>query len=221
MIRAVVFDMDGVIVDSEAQWKAQEESFFRAAVPAWRAEHHRRIVGLGVEDVYHFMVREFGLQMPLDDYLARCEEVAREVYLHKVVVADGLRELLVDLRRRRIPTAIASSSPRRWINLVLDRFALAPSFDAVVSADDVGGRTKPAPDIYLEAVRRLALAPADCLAVEDSTVGVRAAKAAGLACAALRTPHNADQDLALADFELTAFTGLDGASLAHRGLGDA
>ncbi|NNN07384.1 MAG: HAD-IA family hydrolase [Elusimicrobia bacterium] len=216
MISAVVFDMDGVIVDSEAQWKAQEESFFRAAVPAWRAEHHERIVGLGVEDVYHFLVREFGLKMPLADYLARCEEVAREVYLHKVVVADGFRELLADLRRRKIPTAIASSSPRRWINLVMDRFALAPHFDAVVSADDVGGRTKPAPDIYLEAVRRLSRTPAECLAIEDSAVGVRAAKAAGLICAALRTSHNADQDLRLADLELAGFAGQDYPSLDAR-----
>lgn len=213
MITAVVFDMDGVIVDSEAQWKAQEETFFRAAVPAWRAEHHERIVGLGVEDVYHFLVREFGLKMPLADYLARSEEVAREVYLKKVAIADGLRALVADLRRRKVPTAIASSSPRRWIDLVVNRFALAPHFDAIVSSDDVGGRTKPAPDIYLEAVRRIARAPAECLAIEDSNVGVRAAKAAGLVCAALRTPHNTDQDLKLADFELTGFTGLDFARL--------
>jgi len=213
VITAVVFDMDGVIVDSEAQWKAQEETFFRAAVPAWRAEHHERIVGLGVEDVYHFLVREFGLKMPLADYLARSEEVAREVYLKKVAIADGLRALVADLRRRKVPTAIASSSPRRWIDLVVNRFALAPHFDAIVSSDDVGGRTKPAPDIYLEAVRRIARAPAECLAIEDSNVGVRAAKAAGLVCAALRTPHNTDQDLKLADFELTGFTGLDFARL--------
>jgi len=213
VITAVVFDMDGVIVDSEAQWKAQEETFFRAAVPAWRAEHHERIVGLGVEDVYHFLVREFGLKMPLADYLARSEEVAREVYLKKVAIADGLRALVADLRRRKVPTAIASSLPRRWIDLVVNRFALAPHFDAIVSSDDVGGRTKPAPDIYLEAVRRIARAPAECLAIEDSNVGVRAAKAAGLVCAALRTPHNTDQDLKLADFELTGFTGLDFARL--------
>jgi HAD superfamily hydrolase (TIGR01509 family) len=216
MIAAVVFDMDGVIVDSEAQWKAQEETFFRAAVPAWRAEHHERIVGLGVEDVYRFLVREFGLKMPLADYLARSEEVAREVYLRKVVIADGFRELLADLRRRKIPTAIASSSPRRWIDLVVHRFALAPHFDAVVSADDAGGKTKPAPDIYLEAVRRIARAPAECLAIEDSNVGVRAAKAAGLVCAALRTPHNEDQDLTRADFEITSFTGLDFPRLVAR-----
>lgn len=216
MIQAVVFDMDGVIVDSEVQWKAQEENFFRAAVPAWRAEHHERIVGLGVEDVYRLLVREFDLKLPLADYLSRCEEVAREVYLRKVVLADGLRELLADLRRRNIPTAVASSSPRRWIDFVMGRFSLAPHFNAVVCADDVGGRTKPAPDIYLEAVRRLARAPAECLAIEDSAVGVRAAKTAGLLCAALRTSHNADQDLRLADFELASFSSVDGASLIER-----
>ena len=62
-MRAVVFDMDGVIVDSEAQWKALEAEFFRAAVPAWREEHHHKIVGMGVEDVFEFLVREFRLTM--------------------------------------------------------------------------------------------------------------------------------------------------------------
>lgn len=216
MIKAVVFDMDGVIVDSEAQWKAQEHDFFRAAVPAWRAEHHERIVGLGVEDVYHFLVREFALKMPLAEYLDRSEQVARKVYLENVVIAAGFREFLAGLRRRAIAVAVASSSPRRWIDMVVTRFDLASGFDAIVSADDVDGRTKPAPDIYLEAVRRLSRPPADCLAIEDSSVGVKAAKAAGLVCAALRTSHNADQDLRLADFELTGFAGLDFDRLTSR-----
>jgi beta-phosphoglucomutase-like phosphatase (HAD superfamily) len=208
--------MDGVIVDSEAQWKAQEHDFFRAAVPEWRAEHHEKIVGLGVEDVYHFLVREFGLKMGKTEFLDRSEAVARKVYLEKVVVAEGFRPLLSDILRRKVPAAIASSSPRRWIDLVVDRFELGAGFDAIVSADDVGGRTKPAPDIYLEAVRRLRRPAADCLAIEDSSVGVRAAKAAGLVCAALRTASNADQDLKLADFELTGFSGLDFDALAAR-----
>ncbi len=216
MIKAVVFDMDGVIVDSESHWAAQEHDFFRAVIPQWRAEDHERLVGLGVEDVYALLAREFGLKMPKADFLFRADDVARKVYMEKVVVAEGFRELLADVRRRRLATAIASSSPRRWIDLVVGRFHLAPHFEAVVSADDVGGRTKPAPDIYLEAVRRLSRAPSECLAIEDSNVGVRAAKAAGLTCAALRTAHNADQDLSLADFELTGFTGLSAEALVLR-----
>src|ERR1035437_2122460 len=188
-MRAVVFDMDGVIVDSEAQWKALEADFFRATVPAWREEHHEKIVGMGVEDVYEFLVREFDLTLGKTEFLQRSDEVARKVYVQRVAIAEGF-----------IPLALA---------LVVDRFSLSPLLDEIVSADDVGGRTKPLPDIYLEAAARLKIPTVECLAIEDSSIGLLAAKRAGLRTAAFRTSHNAEQDLSLADFELSSFDGLD------------
>lgn len=208
-MRAVVFDMDGVIVDSEAQWKALEHDFFRAAVPAWREEHHKKIVGMGVEDVFEFLVREFGLTMGKTEFLHRSDEVARKVYLERVVIAEGFITLALGLKHKGLRVAIASSSPSRWIALVVDRFSLSPLIDEIVSADDVGGRTKPLPDIYLEAAARLKIPTVECLAIEDSSIGLLAAKRAGLKCASLRTVHNQDQDLTLADFELSSFEGLD------------
>jgi len=208
-MKAIVFDMDGVIVDSEAQWKALEEEFFRSAVPSWREEHHERIVGLGVEDVYYFLVREYGLAMGKVEFLDRSDKVAKKVYLERTECAEGFLDLARGLKHRGIRTAIASSSPERWIKLVVERFALSPLLDAVVSADDVGGRTKPLPDIYLEAAARLGLPTGECLAIEDSAVGVLAAKRAGLKVAAFRTVHNEGQDLSAADFELGSFAGLD------------
>ena len=208
-MRAVVFDMDGVIVDSEAQWKALEAEFFRATVPAWREEHHAKIVGMGVEDVYEFLVREFGLTLGKVEFLHRSDEVARKVYLQQVELAEGFIPLALGLKHRGIRTAIASSSPSRWIALVVDRFSLSPLLDEIVSADDVGGRTKPLPDIYLEAAARLKIPTVECLAIEDSSIGLLAAKRAGLRTAAFRSTHNTDQDLSLADFELSSFDGLD------------
>ncbi len=208
-MRAVVFDMDGVIVDSEAQWKALEREFFRAAVPAWREEHHEKIVGMGVEDVYEFLVREFDLTLGKVEFLHRSDEVARKVYLQKVEIAEGFIPLALGLKHRGIRTAIASSSPARWVALVVDRFSLSPLLDEIVSADDVGGRTKPLPDLYLEAASRLKIPTVECLAIEDSSIGLLAAKRAGLRAAALRTSDNAGQDLSAADFELAGFDGLD------------
>lgn len=208
-MRAVVFDMDGVIVDSEAQWKALEEEFLRAAVPSWRAEHHEKIVGMGVEDVYEFLKREFDLPMGKTEFLERSDEVARKVYLQRVELAEGFIPLALGLKHKGLGVAIASSSPSRWIALVVNRFSLSPLIDEIVSADDVGGRTKPQPDIYLEAAARLKIPTVECLAIEDSSIGLLAAKRAGLRTAALRTTHNTEQDLSLADFELSSFDGLD------------
>jgi HAD superfamily hydrolase (TIGR01509 family) len=171
---------------------------------------------MGVDDLYRHLVETHGLKIPRAEFMDRSDRVARSVYEERVALAPGFLDLLADLDRRGVPAAVASSSPARWIALVLERFALRPRFRAVVSADDAAGRTKPFPDIYLEAVRRLALPPADCLAIEDSAIGLRAAKSAGLRAAALRTPHNAEQDLSGADFELSGFPGLDHARLAAR-----
>ncbi|MFI5361582.1 MAG: HAD family hydrolase [Elusimicrobiota bacterium] len=208
-MRAVVFDMDGVIVDSEAQWKELEAEFFRATVPAWRAEHHEKIVGMGVEDVYDFLVRDFDLAIGKVEFLHLSDEVARKVYVQRVEIAEGFIPLALGLKHKGIRVAIASSSPSRWIAHVVDRFSLSPLLDEIVSADDVGGRTKPLPDIYLEAAARLKIPTVECLAIEDSSIGLLAAKRAGLRTAAFRTTHNAAQDLSLADFELSGFDGLD------------
>lgn len=215
-MRAVVFDMDGVIVDSEAQWKALEQAFYQSALPAWREEYHEQLVGLGVEDVYDLLVREHGLSMGKVEFLDRSDEVARKVYLERVECAEGFLDLARGLKHRRIRTAIASSSPERWIRLVVERFALSPLLDAVVSADDVGGKTKPRPDIYLETAARLDLPTGECLAIEDSSVGLLAAKRAGLKTAGLRTADNAGQDLSAADFELASLSGLDYERLVAR-----
>lgn len=215
-MKAVVFDMDGVIVDSEHHWKDQEAAFFREAVPGWSEAAHERIVGMGVEDVFHHLEKEFDLVMSKHEFIERCDVVARKVYKERVDCADGFLDLARSLKHGGTKTAIASSSPQRWIDLVVDRFALSPLLDTIVSADDVGGKTKPFPDIYLEAASRLGLPTAECLAIEDSAIGVLAAKRAGYKVAAFRTEHNAGQDLSHADFELSGFAGLDPVKLASR-----
>lgn len=215
-MRAVIFDMDGVIVDSEAQWQELEADFFREMLPGWSEAHHERIVGMGVEDVYHHLVDEYELAMGKHEFLGRCDLVAKKVYVERVDCAEGFLDLARGLKHRGIKTAIASSSPERWVRMVIDRFALSPLLDAVVTADDVGGRTKPHPDIYLEAAARLGLPTVECLAIEDSAIGLLAAKRAGCRAAAFRTAHNQRQDLSSADFELAGFSGLDYDKLASR-----
>ena len=208
-MKAVIFDMDGVIVDSEARWKEVEAEFFRARVPGWKEADNDRITGLGVEDLHRFLVAEFDLAMGKVEFLAHCDVSARKVYRDRVDCSEGFLDLARRLQHRGVRTALASSSPERWVKLVVERFELSPLLDAVVSADDVGGKTKPLPDLYLEAASRLNLPPGECLAVEDSAIGLLAAKRAGMRAAAYRTAHNEGQDLSAADFELGSFAGLD------------
>ncbi len=215
-MRAVIFDMDGVIVDSEAQWKELEAKWFRELAPGWTAQHDERAVGLGVEDLHRFFVKEFGIELSKRDFLDHCDLTAKKVYEQRVECSEGFLDLARELKHKGVKTAIASSSPAHWIKMVVDRFALSPLLDAVVSADDVGGRTKPFPDIYLEAAARLAVPTVECLAIEDSAIGALAAKRAGMKVAAFRNGANDGQDLSIADFELGGFSGLSLEKLASR-----
>lgn len=210
--KAVVFDMDGVIVDSELQWQLASFDFFKRRVPLWRDEDNHRIVGLGVEDLYHFLVREYSLSAGKHEFLKECHDLAQLVYTERCTLAQGFRELVAALRVRGLKVGLASSSPRAWIDFVLGRFGL--TFDALACADDVpSGKTKPEPDIYRLCLARLGIEPAEAVAVEDSRFGVTAAKAAGLRCVALRNGANDAQDLSLADAEARGYSELSRALL--------
>lgn len=201
------------MVDSEHQWLLSEGPFLRNLLGRWGIKDHRKAVGLGIPDLYDLLVREYGLRMGKADFLARCETMAQDIYHHKVSLAPGLRKAIRSWRRAGLLLGLASSSPRAWVELVLGRFRLARMFDAVATGDDTPGRTKPAPDLYLLAARRLRARPQACLAVEDSELGVRAAKAAGMVCVGLRSGANDEQDLSQADWQERGFAGL-----GYRGL---
>ena len=207
--------MDGVIVDSEHQWKLAEGEFLRRIAPHWREEDHHKIVGLGVVDLYYWLVREYEIEVPRERFLADCDALAKEIYGNRVSLAEGLAGFIADIKTNRIPLGLASSSPKSWIDMVLDRFGLREDFDAMVNGDETPGRTKPAPDLYLLAAERLAVKPRECLAIEDSLLGVRAAKSAGMTCAGFRNGTNDEQDFSPADFEIRGFQGLSCASLGR------
>jgi 16S rRNA pseudouridine516 synthase len=152
---AVILDMDGVMVDSEYQWMLLEIPFLRSLMGRWGVADQRKVVGLGVVDLHAHLVKKYGLRLRKADFLERCDRIAHEVYQRKVNLAPGLRRFIQDLRRRGVPLGLASSSPQAWVGMVLRRFCLRPAFHVVVTSDDAPGRTKPAPDLYLLAARRL------------------------------------------------------------------
>ena len=207
--------MDGVIVDSEHQWKIVEFPFFRKLLGRWEDADHDRIVGLSVPHLYEFLVKEYGLKGEKTVFLAQCQQQALQVYTDLVSCAPGLLETLDEADAHGVPVAIASSSHHPWIAIVLKRFSLESRFKAVASADDVGGRAKPAPDVYLKAAAMLGVRASDCVAVEDSIIGVAAAKAARCTVG-FRSGYNDRQDLSKADREIRGFPELDCRTLIAR-----
>jgi len=208
-VDAVIFDMDGVIVDSEIHWKTVEGYFLKSVIPTWSSSDQDKIIGIGVHDLYTLLSSEYGLQKTEEQFLELYQEMANEIYGQKVSLLAGFSGLLAMLNKYHIPIALASSSPRSWIDIMLDRFNLRAAFKAVVSADELKGEGKPSPAIYLLTAKRLGVSPAACIAIEDSKNGVHSAKNAGMFCIGLRNGFNEEQDLSRADMIISSFAELD------------
>ena len=206
---AVIFDMDGVIVDSEIHWKTTEGYFLQSLIPTWSVNDQDRIIGLGVLDLYLLLANTYHLQKTKEQFLEIYQEMANEIYGQKVSLMEGFTDLLNALNSKNIPVALASSSPASWINIMLERFSLRDSFKVVVSADELAGQGKPSPAIYLLTATRLGVRPDKCIAIEDSKNGVLSAKNAEMFCVGYRNGYNEEQDLSRADMIIHHFAEFD------------
>ena len=204
MIEAVVFDLDGVVVDTEQVWDDVREQLVHERGGRWHDGAQAAMMGMSSPEWSRYMHDELGLpQSP--------EEINDEVvhrmlarYRDDLPLIDGAIEAVRRLAAG-FPLAVASSSNRPLIEAVLEGAGVAELFAVVVSSEEVA-RGKPAPDVYLEAARRLGVEPGRCAAVEDSSNGIRSAHAAGMRVLALPNPHYppAHDALALADAVLSS-----------------
>jgi len=166
------------MVDSEPLWFEVEREFARARGGDWTEEMGSACIGRGLANTVRVMHESFGF--PVD--VERDASVIVELFVSRVselTLKTGFAELLAETRSRGVPRALASSSARRLVEATLARFGVREQFDAVVTGDCVT-HPKPAPDIFLEAARRLGVPVEDCVVLEDSLAGVRAARAAGM-----------------------------------------
>ncbi len=203
-VRAVIFDFDGVIVETEEPfylaWREVWASFGQdLALEEW-ATCIGTGLGPGTFDPFSELLRRTGQDLDQAEIRARTRRVAAPL-LDSSTLRPGVADWLGEADAAGLPVAIASSSSRSWIEEHLARLDLATRFSVVACFDDCGV-TKPDPASYLLACRQLGIAPTEGLAVEDSLHGVKAAKSAGLACVAVPTEMTAHLDLGLADLVL-------------------
>lgn len=196
---AVLFDMDGVLVDSEDYWvEFQREEILPATVPDEDVAV-AETSGMNFREIYDYLEETYGAAITREEFVRRFNEAAEEIYTERADLLDGLHELLAELDDRGVPTALVSSSPHDWIGMVLERFDLEGAFDRVISADDIDAASKPAPDVFEYAADELGVPAAECIVVEDSENGIEAAARAETIVVAYRIDAHGDIDRSSAD----------------------
>ena len=175
---AVIFDLDGVLVDSEpVHWRASHRLF---APHQLTMEEYEPFVGLAIAPYMTWAREHFDLDASVAELIERyAAAVTAEIESGPIPPLDGARELIDAARERGLRVGLASQSIASWVHPTLRAASLDGSFDVVVTGGEVD-RAKPAPDIYLHTARLLGVAPAACLAIEDSPAGVQSAAAAGM-----------------------------------------
>lgn len=208
MIEAVVFDLDGVLLDSEHVWDEVREELAHERGGRWHGGAQADMMGMSSTEWSRYMHDVIGLPDSPGEISAEVVRRMEARYAEHLPLVDGAVEAL---RRLAGPfrLGLASSSNRPLIDAVLEASGVGPLFEATVSSEEVA-RGKPAPDVFVEAARRLDVSPERCAAIEDSANGIRAAHAAGMRVVAIpnrRYPPAADA-LALADRVLLSLADL-------------
>ncbi len=187
MPEAVIFDLDGVLLDSEQLWNEAKEALVRAAGGRWLPDAPRAMMGMSSVEWAVYLRDALGVERDVADINRDVVRRMEELYRERLPLLPGAVSAVRRLAARW-PLGLASSSNREIIDLALSLSGLADAFAVTVSSEEVP-RGKPAPDVYLEAARRLEADPGRSVAIEDSSNGLRAAAAAGLAVIAVPNPH--------------------------------
>lgn len=189
MTKAVIFDMDGVLVDSEPFHTAIEKRQFELNNLFLSEEEHGQYMGVASDVMWRDIALRHALALEVEELIEqnKAESIRFFSALEHIPMMPGLTQVLEELNKREIPLAVASSSFHEVIELILERTGLRAYFLQVVSSKEAG-KSKPEPDVFLLAARRLGIDPKDCLVVEDSYNGIQAAKAAGMRCIAFEGP---------------------------------
>ena len=207
MLKAVIFDMDGVIIDSEPTHTKLENDTYKKLGIEVSEEEHRSFVGA----TSHYMWGTLKNRYKLNETLEELIEYERSKYFEylnsdkcEIALIDGVKELIEDLHENGVNLAIASSSPLNVIETIAKKFQIEEYFQVFVTGDYVK-RSKPEPDIFLLASEKLGVNPKDCVVIEDSHNGVCAAKKAGMKCIGINSDATGRQDISMANLVIDSF----------------
>lgn len=196
---AVVFDMDGVLVDSEQYWQEHlAERIIPQTVPQEEITLDA-VRGLNRHDIYDYLDTHYRTELTREEFDRLYGTMSDYVYREQATLLKNAEEFLSELKNRQQKVAIASSSPREWIDIVVDRFGIRDVFDVIVSAEELSAPGKPDGSIYRHTAAELDCNPKACIAVEDTEHGIQAATAAGYYCIGFSQTRTIEREQVPAD----------------------
>src|SRR5438105_2685730 len=191
--RAVIFDLDGVLADSEPWWNQIDAQLLREYGADYHGEYHREVLGVSYRLAVEFYKKKFVISAPTEELMKRRGEIATEYFANRVGLFPSTKDVLNELREAKLRLAVATSSVSASARPFLDRHQLTQFFEVIITGDEIE-RGKPAPDIYLRTAEKLAIAANECLVIEDSLSGIAAAKGAHMRVAAIPDRRFVDPD---------------------------
>ncbi len=199
MNKAVIFDMDGVIIDSEPLWHEVESSFYEEHGGVYGPEILERLIGSNAETAARIIKESLSIDLSIEKIIEVRYTKLRKLYEEKLELIPGFQRLIDQVAESELRCGLASGATDWMIDLTLDRFNLDHAFHHTLSADHVD-KPKPAPDVYLASAKALGVPPENCVVIEDSPNGLHSAKAAGMKCIVTPNPILAEySDFSAAD----------------------
>jgi HAD superfamily hydrolase (TIGR01549 family) len=181
---AVIFDLDGVLADSEPWWNQIDANLLAEYGVTYRGEYHRNVLGVSYRLAVEFYKNAFRLSAPVEELMRRRGQIATEFFANRVGLFPFAKTTLEELQQMKLRLGVATSSVSASARPFLERTGIRSSFQMIVTGDEIG-RGKPYPDIYLCVAERLGVPASACLVIEDALSGVAAAKAANMRVAAI------------------------------------
>ena len=210
MFTTVIFDLDGVIIDSEPIHQSLETRLFQELRINVDRCFHQKLVGMNEDLLWGTVIKAFNLDINPRVMIERKRSYLKS-YLEKEIdltPVKGVLPCIRMLKRKGYSLAVASSSPLFYIDAVLKRFNINPLFTVWISGEEIK-HSKPAPDIFIQTARRMHKQVQECCVIEDSTNGIKAAKAAGMKVIGFKNRQTGSQDLSQADYVINTFSRLD------------
>ena len=181
---AVIFDLDGVLADSEPWWNQIDAKLLGEHGVSYRGEYHRNVLGVSYRLAVEFYKNAFHISASVEELMRRRGEIATDFFANHVGLFPSAKTTLQQLREMKLHLAVATSSVSASARPLLDRTGIRSLFSVVVTGDEVQ-QGKPHPDIYLRAAKKLEISPEACLVIEDALAGIAAGKAANMRVAAI------------------------------------